>query len=600
MTKNSIWWLSVLWLYLLLSCNKENTEETYVQHVSFPEQMSLEGKVDMASRLVPTPEQLAWQEQELTAFVHFGINTFTDREWGDGTEDPALFNPTNLDTDQWCQVLSEAGFKMVILTAKHHDGFCLWPTKTTSHSVASSPWRDGKGDVVGDLAESCKKYGLRLGLYLSPWDRNHPTYGEGDTYNQVYLEQLRELLTNYGEVWEVWFDGANGEGPNGKVQEYDWEAVISLIKELQPNAITAIMGRDVRWVGNERGLGRETEWSATVLPPASLSTATKIKEELGISEVAEDLGSREMLDRASELFWYPSEVDVSIRPGWFYHESEAPKSLSHLADIYFQSVGMNSSLLLNIPPNREGLFAPNDVERIAELGDFIREFNRHDAVKEFKPFALEAGSYKELELSDEEMISAIVLQEEIAKGQRVELFEVDAFVGNEWLKVAHGTTIGYKRILLLEQPVRATKLRFKLLESRGRANISHLSARLVPQVEEIANIPDEEMMDKASWKVVSGKEGLTIDLTKDTDLQGFRYTPPAEGGRVVTHYKLEGSLDAKEWFVISRGEFGNIVNNPIPQYQRFAQATKVRQLRFVGSNASGEEVQIEISELDLF
>lgn len=600
MTKNSIWWLSVLWLCLLLSCNKENTEETYVQHVSFPKQMSLEGKVDMASRLVPTPEQLAWQEQELTAFVHFGINTFTDREWGDGTEDPALFNPTNLDTDQWCQVLSEAGFKMVILTAKHHDGFCLWPTKTTSHSVASSPWRDGKGDVVGDLAESCKKYGLRLGLYLSPWDRNHPTYGEGDAYNQVYLEQLRELLTNYGEVWEVWFDGANGEGPNGKVQEYDWESVISLIKELQPNAITAIMGRDVRWVGNERGLGRETEWSATVLPPASLSTATKIKEELGISEVAEDLGSREMLDRASELFWYPSEVDVSIRPGWFYHESEAPKSLSHLADIYFQSVGMNSSLLLNIPPNREGLFAPNDVERIAELGDFIREFNRHDAVKEFKPFALEAGSYKELEHSDEEMISAIVLQEEIAKGQRVELFEVDAFVGNEWLKAAHGTTIGYKRILLLEQPVRATKLRFKLLESRGRANISHLSARLVPQVEEIANIPDEEMMDKASWKVVSGKEGLTIDLTKDTDSQGFRYTPPAEGGRVVTHYKLEGSLDAKEWFVISRGEFGNIVNNPIPQYQRFAQATKVRQLRFVGSNASGEEVQIEISELDLF
>lgn len=571
-----------------------------MQHVSFPEQMSLEGKVDMASRLVPTPEQLAWQEQELTAFVHFGINTYTDREWGDGTEDPALFNPTNLDTDQWCQVLSEAGFKMVILTAKHHDGFCLWPTKTTSHSVASSPWRDGNGDVVGDLAESCKKYGLRLGLYLSPWDRNHPTYGEGDAYNQVYLEQLRELLTNYGEVWEVWFDGANGEGPNGKVQEYDWEAVISLIKELQPNAITAIMGRDVRWVGNERGLGRETEWSATVLPPASLPTAAKIKEELGISEVAEDLGGREMLDRASELFWYPSEVDVSIRPGWFYHESEAPKSLSHLADIYFQSVGMNSSLLLNIPPNREGLFAPNDVERIAELGDFIREFGRHDAVKEFKPFALEAGSYKELELSDEEMISAIVLQEEIAKGQRVELFEVDAFVGNEWLKVAHGTTIGYKRILLLEQPVRATKLRFKLLESRDRANITHLSARLVPQVEEIASIPDEEMMYKASWKVVSGKEGLTIDLTKDTDLQGFRYTPPTEGGRVVTHYKLEGSLDAKEWFVISRGEFGNIVNNPIPQYQRFAQATKVRQLRFVGSNASGEEVQIEISELDLF
>ena len=235
-------WLVALALVLLAGCTKEKEEKQFVQHLEFPEQMSLEGKVEMASRLVPTAEQLAWQEQELTAFIHFGINTFTDREWGDGTEDPALFNPTDLDTDQWCKVLSEAGFKMVILTAKHHDGFCLWPTKTTEHSVASSPWREGKGDVVGDLAKSCQKYGLRLGLYLSPWDRNHPTYGEGDAYNKVYLEQLRELLTNYGEVWEVWFDGANGEGPNGKVQEYDWEAVIKLIKELQPNAITAIMG----------------------------------------------------------------------------------------------------------------------------------------------------------------------------------------------------------------------------------------------------------------------------------------------------------------------------------------------------------------------
>lgn len=269
-----------------LSGYAQKKENYYVKQVEFPQNATLEQKVDMAARLVPTPQQLSWQHLELTAFLHFGINTFTGREWGDGKEDPALFNPSNLDAEQWVRNLKEAGFKLVILTAKHHDGFCLWPTKTTQHSVASSPWKDGKGDVVKELRDACNKYDMKFGVYLSPWDRNASCYGEGEAYNKFFIEQLTELLSNYGEVYEVWFDGANGEGPNGKKQQYDWKNIYNTIHTLQPKAVTAIMGDDVRWVGNERGLGRETEWSATVLTPSAYGSS--LNKDLGISSTGKD------------------------------------------------------------------------------------------------------------------------------------------------------------------------------------------------------------------------------------------------------------------------------------------------------------------------
>lgn len=585
---------------LMASCGtQKETTTTYEKHLEFPKSMSFEEKVDLASRLVPTPQQLAWQKLEITAFIHFGINTFTDREWGDGTEDPALFNPEGLDTDQWCKELSEAGFKLVILTAKHHDGFCLWPTKTTEHSVASSPWREGKGDVVGDLAQSCRKYGLKLGLYLSPWDRNHPTYGAGEAYNKVYLEQLRELLTNYGEVDEVWFDGANGEGPNGKRQEYDWDAVVSLISELQPNAITAIMGRDVRWVGNERGLGRETEWSATVLPPSSLDKSKQIEEALGIDAVSQDLGSRAMLEEATELFWYPSEVDVSIRPGWFYHESEAPKSLEQLAHIYFSSVGMNSSLLLNIPPNREGRLDDKDVARLREFGHFVRDFNAQNAVVGFEPLTLEAGTYAEWELDEEQLISAVVLQEDIAKGQHVEHFELEAMIGNGWTKVGEGTTIGHKRIILSEAPFRASKLRLKLLESRGMAYIYSVSAHQVPEVTPTVDASQVTLIAKDGWQKVDG-DGLTIDLGNTLMVNGFVYSPKGEGNKLMTHYDLSVSADGEHWDSAKSGEFGNIVNNPIPQYCKLSEPKEVRFVRLSGTNQAGTNIVAMVDEFDIF
>lgn len=301
----------------------------------------------------PTASQLQWQRDELAFFLHFGVNTFTDREWGDGTEDPKIFAPSALDARQWARTARAAGFRMMILTAKHHDGFCLWPTKTTAHSVASSPWRGGQGDVVREFVDACRAEGLRAGLYLSPWDRNHPTYGDTPRYNAVYYAQLTELLTQYGRIDEVWFDGANGEGPNGKRQEYDWPRTWALVRELQPQAVMfSDAGPDVRWIGNESGVAGTTNWS-TVDP--------RIVTRPGVSgdDVMRSLTSG---DREGTV-WRPGETDVSIRPGWFYHPAEDAKvrTPENLVELYFSSVGRNSKLLLNVPPDRRGLLADADV-----------------------------------------------------------------------------------------------------------------------------------------------------------------------------------------------------------------------------------------------
>ena len=460
--------------------------EVFVKHVQFPKHATLEQKVSMSARLVPSPQQLEWQQMELTAFLHFGINTFTDREWGDGKEDPALFNPTDLDAEQWVRELKKAGFKMVLLTAKHHDGFCLWPTKTTKHSVASSPWKDGKGDVVKELRDACTKYGMKFGVYLSPWDRNAECYGDSPRYNEFFIEQLTELLTNYGEVHEVWFDGANGEGPNGKKQVYDWDAFYKTIQRLQPKAVMAIMGDDVRWVGNERGLGRETEWSATVLTPGIYARSAENNSRLDINSQAKDLGSREMLENATELFWYPSEVDVSIRSGWFWHENEngKVKSLKQLADIYFQSVGYNSVLLLNIPPDRRGHIHEADVARLKEFAAYRQQvFADNRVQKGQKMWNAASGDQREYELKSSSKINVVLLQEDIARGQRVESFRVEARVGGQWQLLGEGTTVGYKRMLRFPT-VEAEALRITIGGARLEAHISNVAAYYAPDVEE--------------------------------------------------------------------------------------------------------------------
>ena len=528
----------------------QETNDYYVKHVEFPQGATLEQKVDMAARLVPTPQQLEWQQMELTAFLHFGINTFTGREWGDGKENPALFNPTDFDAEQWVRSLKEAGFKMAILTAKHHDGFCLWPTKTTGHSVAASPWKDGKGDVVRELRDACDKYGIKFGVYLSPWDRNASCYGDSPKYNEFFIEQLTELLTNYGEVHEVWFDGANGEGPNGKKQEYDWTAILSTIRRLQPRAVTAIMGDDVRWVGNERGLGRETEWSATVLTPGTYARCEEQNKALGVKATSKDLGGRDMLVNAKELFWYPSEVDVSIRPGWFYHQQEdnQVKSLKHLTDIYFKSVGYNSVLLLNIPPDQRGRISDADVNRLKEFADYRKEIFADNRVKGgLKAWTARPGDTRVYQLKPKSEINVVMLREDISKGQRMEAFTVEALTADGWKEIAKGTTVGYKRLIRIPA-VEARQLRVKVDACRLAANISEVAAYYARPLEESAAKEDWNDLPRTAWKQVTAAP-LVIDLGKAVDMTGFVYAPANAEAKptMAFRYKFYISTNGRDW-----------------------------------------------------
>ncbi len=387
----------------------------------------------------PTPPQLAWQRDELAVFVHFGVNTFTDREWGDGTESPSIFTPTRLDARQWVRAAKAAGAKSMVLTAKHHDGFCLWPTATTTHSVASSPWRNGTGDVVREFVDACRIEGVKPGLYCSPWDRNHPTYGDSARYNDVYMAQLTELLTRYGALHEVWFDGANGEGPNGKRQTYDWPRTWALVRKLQPDAIMfSDAGPDVRWIGNERGVAGETHWST--IRPESVPY---------IGASGDDVIASLQHGHPDGLVWRPSETDVSIRPGWFYHPAEDAKvkSVEDLVQLYFTSVGRNSKLLLNVPPTRDGLLHDVDVARLAGMRASLSSLFAHPlAVRNstWRADGARAG-VRTMQLRAPQSLSLLDLREPISQGQRVTSWSVST-TGSNAQVLASGTTIGHRQL----------------------------------------------------------------------------------------------------------------------------------------------------------
>jgi alpha-L-fucosidase len=397
-------------------------------------------------RPVPTASQLAWQRDEMAMFIHFGMNTFTDREVGDGTESPALFNPTAFDARQWAATARDADFRAMVLTAKHHDGFCLWPTATTQHSVASSPWRGGQGDVVQEFVDACRGDNLKVGLYLSPWDRNSPLYGDSPRYNDLYAAQLTELLTRYGKIDEVWFDGANGEGPNGKRQVYDWARVFAIVRQLQPEAVIfSDAGPDIRWCGNERGVAGDPNWS-TIKPESVPFPGADGSDVINALQHGHPLGT----------VWRPAEVDVSIRPGWFYHPAEdgRVRSVDNLLDLYLSSVGRNGKLLLNVPPTPAGLLHENDVK---VLKDFTFRQNKRfdtDMANGLQRVWQVTGPRSAdviINLGGPVTPSIVRLGENIERGQTVVRHSLYGLVGTQkrWTLLSHGTTIGYAKMARL-------------------------------------------------------------------------------------------------------------------------------------------------------
>jgi alpha-L-fucosidase len=411
----------------------------------------------------PTALQVSWQQMETTAFLHFSINTFTGKEWGDGSEDPHLFNPSKFDARQWIRALKEAGFRMAIITAKHHDGFCLWPSAYTDHSVKSSPWKNGHGDVVKEVADACREYGVKFGVYLSPWDRHEKTYGT-PAYNDYYKHQLRELLTNYGPISEVWFDGA--KGPNQKDMAYDFDGYWKLVKELQPNAVIfSDIGPDVRWVGNEKGNAGDTCWSTIntddmwpgKAKPAYLHTGD-----------------------ANGTQWLPAETDVSIRKGWFWRASEdnTVRSPANIVNLYYQSVGRNSLLLLNIPPNNDGLLDSTDIQAIKGFHTILTEsfaknlFYKHVAKTltdhDLRTYlTLATGEPLVIDLKSAKTFDRIMLQENIYDGQNIGQGLWEYWDGANWKEIARFSTVGYKRLLRFA-PVTTSKVRLTILHAKNQ------------------------------------------------------------------------------------------------------------------------------------
>lgn len=498
---------------------------------------------------VPSENQLRWQDMEMYAFIHYSLNTYTDQEWGFGNEAPQLFNPSDLDCRQWVRVCKQAGMRGIIFTAKHHCGFCMWPSAYTEYSVKNAPWKNGKGDVVRELADACREEGLRFAVYLSPWDRNHSEYGR-PAYVEYFRNQLRELLTNYGDIFEVWFDGANGgDGWYGGANEtrridaktyYQWEETFRMIRELQPKAVIWNDGGnrgDLRWVGTEAGYVGETNWS---LMPSKGDTPFHMLH-FGVE---------------NGDVWCPAETNTSIRPGWFYHdtENEHVKSLSKLMDTYYKSVGRNSTLLLSFPIAPNGRIHPNDSLRGIAFAKMIDQVFKNNLVEKATITRNSVGDGKTvttiLDFTQPTIFNRFLAEEDIALGQRVKKFTLEALVDGRWLPlkdelVEHGdglTTIGHRRIICFPT-ITATKLRFIITDAKAQPVIKKLGVYLAPEL--TADIPDSgEKKSSALHLFFSSPRQILIDWDSEQTFTGFRYLPPQDGSDgTVTHYTLWTSSD---------------------------------------------------------
>jgi alpha-L-fucosidase len=543
----------------------------------------------------PTPEQIAWHQMEMYAFVHFGLNTFNDLEWGFGNTPASTFNPENLDCEQWARIVKAAGLRGIVLTTKHHDGFCLWPTATTEYSVKNAPWKDGKGDVVRDLVDACAKYGLKVGFYLSPWDRNNANYGKPE-YVQTYHAQIEELISNYGPIFEFWFDGANGGtgwygGANEKrsinaAEYYDYEWARRQIKSKHPQAM--IFGGtvpDIRWVGNENGWAGDTQWSIYEPEPS-------LNWEYAGSQWGDENASR----------WLGAEVDVSMRPGWFYHarEDHQVRTLTQMVNYYYNSVGHNANLILNFPIALNGQIHPLDSARVMEWAAVIRNDFKGNlligATTRVSPTNKLGFSF-----SKPTTFNRVLIQEDIALGQRVRSFVIETLQGGSWEAVNavdSTTTIGYKRIVRFED-VTAGQFRIRVLDARGPVCINNVEAYLAaplpdePIVVPTGNIPSSAFTVIAPndaktallfdadgysfYRLPKNNPELVIQLTEPQQITGFRYTPNQKRDALdyITDYQL--FIDNQ---LISEGEFSNIKNSPVMREIRF-KPTHGQVVRFV-------------------
>lgn len=561
---------------------------------------------------VPEPKQVEWQQMETYAFIHFGLNTFNDREWGYGDTDPKTFNPTNLDCEQWAQTLVKAGMKGVILTAKHHDGFCLWPFEGTEYSIKNSPWKNGKGNVVKELSEACKKYGLKFAVYLSPWDRHQANYGTPE-YLPYFYAQLHDLLTNYGPVFEVWFDGANGgDGWYGGAKDirtidrknyYNYPRIYEMLDSIQPQAIIfSDGGPGCRWVGNEKGFAGATNWS--FLRKGEVHPGYDKSYEL---QYGHPDGNQ----------WVPAECDVSIRPGWFYHpeEDDRVKSPDQLVDLYYRSVGHNATLLLNFPVDRRGLIHPVDSANAVRFHEMIQQQLKTNLVAGMTPKVSNerGGDFVASALTDDNFdtywatedgvttadiefsfdtptrMNRMMLQEYIPLGQRVKAFVVEYLDKDTWLPVKlneETTTIGYKRLLRFET-VETKGIRIRITDARGPLCLSNVgvydagnvSDSFVEKVEDIESVPyllpdvKAEESAKASDKqsqttcFVEG-DRLLIDLQEERMVSSLHFLPdqgePNKG--LIANYEIRvGTSKEAVNQLVKAGEFSNIQNNPVMQ-----------------------------------
>lgn len=555
---------------------------------------------------VPTKYQVAWQQLETYAFIHFGPNTFNDREWGYGDAPLSSFNPTRLDCEQWASTLKAAGMKGIILTAKHHDGFCLWPTKYTDYSVRNTPYKDGKGDIVGELAAACRKYGLKFGVYLSPWDRHQAFYGT-PLYREYFYAQLQELLTQYGDIFEVWFDGANGgDGYYGGAREerkidrrtyYDFPRAWRMVSQYQPQAIIfSDGGPGCRWVGNEEGYAFATNWS--FLRSKDVYPGYDKYWELQQGHADGDA-------------WVPAECNTSIRPGWFYHEKEdgRVKTIDQLADLYYRSVGHNGTFLLNIPIDKEGRIHPIDSARVIAFHQRIAAELRTNLLqhahitannvrsKQFGTRNLTDGSYdtywsvndgtRQAELTVKlrrgTRLNRLLIQEYIPLGQRVQQFSVAYRQGKQWQPLSVGeetTTVGYKRLLRFDT-ITTDELRITFQKMRGPVCINALGAYLAPVAKGTGVQKKEELTSLPYTATAEGMDQVVFDLGGSHQVRSFYYQPMQGDSRqgLVANYAIYAGNDKDHQQLVASGEFSNIRNNPVMQ-EVFFTPTSCRYLTF--------------------